>query len=101
MTVNEIMQTDLLCCSPETTVHEAARLMSERGVGACVVVSGQGLEGMFTERDVVRAVASGGDVRSLGGRNDVSAGGRGASRRRPVVGRGYDAPPRHPSSASC
>ena len=63
MTVNEIMQTDLLCCSPETTVHEAARLMSERRVGACVVISDQALEGMFTERDVVRAVASGGDVR--------------------------------------
>ena len=64
MIVAEIMQTNLLCCSPETTVYEAARMMSERGVGACVVVSGQRLEGMFSERDVVRAVAAGHDVRS-------------------------------------
>ncbi len=63
MNVAEIMQTDLLKCSPETTVDAAARLMSERGVGACVVVSGQRLVGMFTERDVVRAVAGGEDVR--------------------------------------
>ena len=64
MIVAEIMQTELLSCSPETTVYEAARLMSERGVGACVVVSGQHLEGMFSERDVVRAVAGGYDVQS-------------------------------------
>jgi CBS domain-containing protein len=64
MIVAEIMQTDLLCCSPETAVFEAARLMSERGVGACVVVSGQRLEGMFSERDVVRAVAGGHDGRT-------------------------------------
>ena len=38
---------------------------------------------------------------ALSGRNDVTAGGRGASRRRPVVGRGYHAPPRHPAPASC
>jgi CBS domain-containing protein len=72
MIVAEIMQTDLLCCSPETTVHEAARLMFERGVGACVVVSGQRLEGMFTERDVVRVVASGDDVRVRSVRETMS-----------------------------
>ena len=64
MIVAEIMQTNLLSCSPETTVYDAARLMSERGVGACVVVSGPHLVGMFSERDVVRAVAGGHDVQS-------------------------------------
>jgi CBS domain-containing protein len=61
--VAEIMQTDLLRCPPETTVREAARLMGERKVGACVVLSGSELVGMFSERDVVRAVATGEDVR--------------------------------------
>jgi CBS domain-containing protein len=60
----EIMQTDLVSCPPDMTVAEAARLMSERGVGACLVMDGPRLAGVFTERDLLRLTASGEDVRA-------------------------------------
>jgi CBS domain-containing protein len=54
--VAEIMQTDLLCCPPETGVADAAAAMTRRSVGACLVVSGGLLRGIFTERDLLRLV---------------------------------------------
>src|SRR3954454_12831452 len=51
--VAEIMQTDLLCCPPETGVADAAAAMTRRSVGACLVVSGGLLRGIFTERDLL------------------------------------------------
>jgi CBS domain-containing protein len=51
---------DLLHLSPAATVREAARAMRQRHVGAVLVVSGDRLEGIFTERDMVnRVVAEG------------------------------------------
>ena len=45
---------------PGTTVQKAAMLMAERNVGAVLVVDGDALVGIFTERDVVvRVVARG------------------------------------------
>ena len=50
-------------CTKETTVQEAARLMSMRRVGALVVSDGgEALQGIFSERDVMmRVVAEGRD----------------------------------------
>ena len=51
---------DLLQLPSSATVREAARRMRTRDVGAVLVVSGERLEGIFTERDVVnRVVAEG------------------------------------------
>ena len=63
MRVSEIMQTDLVSCGPGATVVDAAALMTRRRVGACLVVDGPRLAGIFTERDLMRAVAEGADVR--------------------------------------
>jgi CBS domain-containing protein len=63
MNAAEIMQTDLVTCPPATTVAEASRLMCERGVGACLVMDGTQLAGVFTERDLLRLAATGEDVR--------------------------------------
>ena len=41
----------------EATVFEAIQLMAARNIGALVVVSGEKLEGIFTERDYTRKVA--------------------------------------------
>jgi CBS domain-containing protein len=50
----------LLKASRETLVNNAARLMARRGVGAVLVVEGQRLVGIFTERDIAfRVVARG------------------------------------------
>jgi CBS domain-containing protein len=42
---------------PEATVFEAIQLMAARNSGALVVMSGDRLEGIFTERDYTRKVA--------------------------------------------
>lgn len=43
--------------TPEDTVYHALQLMAERNVGALVVVRGEKVVGMFTERDYARKVA--------------------------------------------
>jgi CBS domain-containing protein len=53
------MSRDLLVIDPEERVAEAARRMVGRGVGAVLVMDGERLEGILTERDVLKAVASG------------------------------------------
>src|SRR3954471_20792056 len=55
--VSEHMATDLLTVEAATPLADAARQMDERGVGAVLVLAGEKLEGVFTERDVLRAVA--------------------------------------------
>ena len=42
---------------PEATVLEAIRLMAEKNIGALLVLSGDRLAGIFTERDYTRKVA--------------------------------------------
>jgi CBS domain-containing protein len=60
MLVRDGMSTKVLTVGPDHTLRDAARLMSERGVGAAVVVnpdhSGYGI---LTERDILNAVGSG------------------------------------------
>jgi len=44
----------ILPISPEQTVHDALALMAEYDVGALMVMSGDRLDGIFTERDYAR-----------------------------------------------
>jgi len=46
----------VLTIGPDATVLQAALLMNEHKVGAVVVTAGDGIAGMFTERDVLRRV---------------------------------------------
>jgi len=57
--VSEHMSGNLLTVSAETPVAAAAKEMDERSVGAVLVLREGRLEGVFTERDVLRAVARG------------------------------------------
>jgi CBS domain-containing protein len=63
-TVGAVMSRDLLTMEHETTLVEAAAAMTARRVGAALIVAGDRLTGILTERDVMRAVASG-DVGGL------------------------------------
>src|SRR6266568_1124457 len=56
-TLGEVMTKDVLTVAPEDTIGEAAQKMTERGVGAVVVSDFGRMIGIFTERDVMRAVA--------------------------------------------
>ena len=42
--------------SPDATVFEALKLMADRNVGALLVVEGEKLAGIFSERDYARKV---------------------------------------------
>lgn len=61
MQVRDIMTGDPACCSPETSVQEAARLMVENDCGEIPVVDKQGAPvGVITDRDIAcRCVAEG------------------------------------------
>jgi CBS domain-containing protein len=55
--VREIMSTKLVTVEPSATVAEAATVMGERHVGSALVMEGGALVGIFTERDIVRALS--------------------------------------------
>lgn len=62
MRVRDIMTTSVECVSPDDTVHDAARKMTEEDCGALPVTENDQLVGMITDRDIVtRAVAKGYD----------------------------------------
>ena len=58
-TVADIMTRDLVSVEAGATLTAAAQRMSGRRVGAALVFDGEHLEGILTERDVMRAVAEG------------------------------------------
>jgi CBS domain-containing protein len=51
------MSTNLTTVSPSTTVAEAATLMASRHIGSALVCDGDELAGIFTERDIVKALS--------------------------------------------
>jgi len=53
------MSRDLLSVGADDLIADAARRMVDRGVGAVLVMDGERLAGILTERDVLRAVAEG------------------------------------------
>ena len=60
MYVRDAMTTVVLTVGPEHTLRDAAQRMTERGVGAAVVIDEQQAgPGIITERDVLRSVGSG------------------------------------------
>jgi CBS domain-containing protein len=56
-TVREVMREELLTVGPTTTVIDAARRMFGRRVGSALVVRAGTVEGIFTERDIMRSLA--------------------------------------------
>ena len=53
------MSRNLLSVGPDNRLVDAAKRMSERGVGAVVVVERERLAGILTERDMLHAIAKG------------------------------------------
>ena len=55
--VGEIMTKELVTVKSGATVAEAATVMGERKVGSALVIDDEELVGIFTERDIVRALS--------------------------------------------
>jgi CBS domain-containing protein len=56
-TVGQVMSTQLISVEPSATVAEAATVMGERHVGSALVMESGKFVGIFTERDIVRALS--------------------------------------------
>jgi CBS domain-containing protein len=63
-TLRDVMSTLLVTVPATTTVAEAAQVMSLQHVGAALIAEGDALQGIFTERDIVRALAAEHDAAS-------------------------------------
>jgi CBS domain-containing protein len=55
--VREVMTAELITVEPSTSVAAAVTIMGMQGVGAVLVMEKERLEGIFTERDLVRAMS--------------------------------------------
>jgi CBS domain-containing protein len=59
ITVKDILQTkghDVLSITPDATVYEALKIMADKNVGALVVLDGETVAGIMSERDYARKV---------------------------------------------
>jgi len=61
LSVKEVMTGDVVTTSPDTSLVEAARLLTERKIGCLPVVENERLVGILTEGDFVALVARGSD----------------------------------------
>jgi CBS domain-containing protein len=61
MQVRNLMHREIFAVRPDQTLRDAAAIMHEHEVGSAVVLEDDQLAGILTERDVLRAVATGTD----------------------------------------
>jgi CBS domain-containing protein len=62
--VREVMSSELTTAGEDLTVGEAATTMGLKGVGSILVMAGERLVGIFTERDIVHALSQ--DIAATG-----------------------------------
>jgi CBS domain-containing protein len=62
LTIRDLMTTRVVATSPDDPVADAAAAMVQRKVGSALIMQGRFLAGIMTERDVLRAAASGSDL---------------------------------------
>ena len=61
-TVRDVMTTDLVIVGPDATVQRAANGMFASRTGSTLVMEGDRLLGIFTERDIVKALSGTSDA---------------------------------------
>lgn len=59
--VSALVGDELITVTPDTTVDAVARLLTDAGISIVAVGEATSVEGVVSERDVVRLVAEGGD----------------------------------------
>ena len=63
--LKDIMTTEVFTTGPDASVTEVAEAMVRGRFGSAIVIHGSWVDGIFTERDVLRAAASGKDLNTL------------------------------------
>ena len=63
--LRDIMTSDVFTTTSDASVVDAARGMARGRFGSALVMNGSWLEGIITERDVLRAAASGSDLNTV------------------------------------
>ena len=64
VSISDLMTTRMVFASPDDPVAVAAAAMVRQKVGSALIMQGSFLAGILTERDVLRAAASGSDLTS-------------------------------------
>jgi CBS domain-containing protein len=62
VTIRDLMNTRVVSANPDDPVADAAAAMIRQKVGSALIMQGLFLAGILTERDVLRAAASGSDL---------------------------------------
>lgn len=62
MKVGALAVSPAVSIAPGRSLREAARLMVEHGIGSTVILDGEALVGILTERDLMRAMAANADL---------------------------------------
>ena len=62
LTMRDLMTTRLVVAGPDESVADAAEAMVRQRTGSALIMQGSFLAGILTERDVLRAAASGSDL---------------------------------------
>lgn len=65
LTVGDLMHARMVSTDPDRPVAEAAAAMVRESVGSALVMQGPFLAGILTERDVLKAAASGADLTAV------------------------------------
>jgi CBS domain-containing protein len=65
LTVGDLVHAGMVSTSPDSPVAEVAAAMVREKVGSALVMQGPFLAGILTERDVLKAAASGSDLTTL------------------------------------
>lgn len=65
MNVSEIMTPAAVCDTPDDTLAEASAKMWQQQTGSLLIMNGDKLQGIVTERDIMRIVAEGKDPKAV------------------------------------
>jgi CBS domain-containing protein len=65
LTVGDLAHARIVSIAPDSPVAEAAAAMVRESVGSALVMQGPFLAGILTERDVLKAAASGSDLTAV------------------------------------
>lgn len=63
-TVKEYMKNQVISIPKDTPLSEVAKIMTDKSIGSVIVVDGNKPVGIITERDIVKAIGKGKDLKA-------------------------------------